>query len=390
MLNNVHSLPVKTSPVEPCSTFIDGLIMSQRFRKDSCKVVTGLRSIAFRQPGDIGFDGQEVVDQDVMPEKFRAAWIHGSHNTKVPTQSDGTLVQIKGNPGRFNRSDNVFNLGWDDTFAACNRILNSRGLPSFEIGEPAASTQLIRGIDGGFASRPEFAGYLVDHNDDLPCYQGARVWSAHVTRNFIAGSDSDAVAVLNWLDSQSVARVKKKRFGKSTVTWGSLNYCQVEAYLKADEMLDHCRGDIERQAMLANPVYQWARENGLVRVEVKAAKDYLRDVGLTWAGEWNMSRVIKLFDDRTEILHRVKTDIEEFDPASLPSGVACTAAAWLRGENVQRIMKRSTFFRHAKTLREYGIDIAETRNVQSMPVRVKTIELQAAAAPDWYWHRSAA
>lgn len=389
-MNNVHSLPVKTPVFESCSTFIDGIAMSQRFRRDSVKQLAGLRSIAFRQPGDIRFDGTEEVEQDVMPEKLRMAWLHGSHSTKVQTSSDGTLVQIKGNPGRFNRSDNVFNMGWDDTFAASNRILNSRGLPSFEIGEPAASTQLIFGLDGQLASRPEFAGYLVDHNDDLPCYQGARVWSAHVTRNFIAGSDNDAIAVLNWLDSQSVARVKKRRFGKSTVTWGSLNYCQVEAYLKADEMLDHCRGDIERQAMLDNPVYQWCRAKGVVRVEVKAAKDYLRDVGLTWAGEWNMARVIKLFDDRTEILHRVKTDIEEFDPATLPAKVACTAAAWLRGEDVQRIMNRTTFWRHAKVLREYGIDIAESRNVQSMPVRVKTIELQAAAAPDWYWHRSAA
>lgn len=390
-LINLPLVPSVPEPqITPCTTFIDGVIMSQRFRKDSVKQLAGLRSIAFRQPGDICFDGSEQVEQDVIGEKLRMAWIHGSHNTKVQTSSDGTLVQIKGNPGRFNRGDNVFNMGWDDTFNASNAILQSRGLPAFSIGEPAASTQLIRGLDGTLASRPEFAGYLIDPNDGGPCYQGARVWCAHVTRNYIAGSDNDAMAVLNWLDSQSVARVKKKRFGKSTVTWGSLNYCQVEAYLKADEMLDHCRGDIQRQAMLQNPVYQWCRENGVVRVEVKAAKDCLRDIGLTWAGEWNMTKVIKLFDDRTEILHRVKTDIEEFDPATLPSKVACTAAAWLAGQDVKRFLNIRTFQRHAKVLREYGIDIAESRNVQSMPVRIKTIELQAASAPDWYWQRSAA
>jgi len=344
--------------------------MSQRFRKDSVKELAGLRSIAFRQPGDIRFDGTEETEQDVLPEKLRMAWIQGSHNTKVQTSSDGTLVQVKGNPGRFNRSDNVFNLGWDDTFNACSRILNSRGLPAFELGEPCASTQLIRGLDGTLASRPEFAGYAVDLNDGGPCYQGARVWSIHVTRNYLTGSDKDAMAVLNWLDGQSVARVKKKRFGKSTVTWGSLNYCQVEAYLKADEMLDHCCGEIERQAMLSNPVYQWCRENGVVRVEVKAAKDCLRDIGLTWAGEWNMTKVIKLFDDRTEILHRVKTDIEEFDPATLPSKVACTAAAWLAGQDVKRFLNIRTFQRHAKVLREYGIDIAESRNVQACQRRM--------------------
>jgi hypothetical protein len=97
-----------------------------------------------------------------------------------------------------------------------------------------------------------------------------------------------------------------------------LKYCQVEAYLKAQEMMAHCKGEIEREQMRQNPVYQWALENGVVRIEVKAAKDYLRDKGLTYLGAWTMSNVIQLFEERTEILSRVKVDIEEFDPAMLP------------------------------------------------------------------------
>lgn len=364
-------------------TFIDGLILSQRFRPDSIKSLAGLRSIAYRETGDITFEGLEVQEQEVLPERIRAAWIQGSHNTKIQVSSDGTLAQLKGNPGRFGRSDNVFNLGWDETFAASNRIMHSQGLPAFEIGEPVASPELIWGLDGKLASRPEFKGYAIeDHQGAM--YEGARVWSIHVTRNYCAGSHADALAVINWLDSQSVSRVKKKRIGSTTVVWGSLKYCQVEAYLKADEMMAHCKGEIEREAMRQNPIYQWCLSNGVVRVEVKAAKDYLRDAGLTWAGDWNMQKVINLFDERTEILNRVKPDLEEFDPANLPSGVRVTAAAWLRGEDVKRILNIRTFQRHAKVLREYGIDIAESRNLNSMPVRVKTIDLKAADVPDWY------
>ena len=367
------------------TTFIDGIILSQRFRPDSIKSLAGLRSIAYREPGDINHEGTVMEDQEILPERIRAAWIQGSHNTKVQISSDGTLMQLKGNPGRFGRSDNVWNRDWNGTLAACNQLLHTQALPSFDVGEPYASSELIWGLDGKLASRPEFAGYIVIPEAGGPGHEGARVWSIHVTRNLVAGSEANAVAALNWLDSQSVARVKKRRFGKSTVVWGNLKYCQVEAYLKADEMLDHCRGEIEREMMRQNPVYQWCRENGVVRVEVKAAKDCLRDKGLTWAGEWNMDKVIQLFDERTEILHRVKTDIEEFDPAMLPSRVALTAEAWLRGADVKRTMNLRTFQRHAKLLREYGIDIAEKRNVATLPVRIKTIELQAAAAPDWYW-----
>lgn len=385
------------------STFIDGIVLSQRFRPDSVKTLAGLRTVAYRQNGDIRFDGSivEIDDQyEPLPERIRSAWIQGSHSTKVQISSDGTLVQLKGNPGRFGRGDNVFNHGWEGTLAASNRILQSQGLPGFQIGEQAASPQVLRGIDGQMASRAEFAHYFCLPEEGTPEYQaarqhclpgdltpgheGARVWSIHVTRNFVTGSENNAVAVLNWLDGQSVARVKKKRFGKSTVVWGSLKYCQVEAYLKADEMMDHCRGEIERELMRQNPVYHWCRENGVVRVEVKAAKDCLRDRGLTWAGDWTMTKVIQLFEDRTEILNRVKTDVEEFDPAMLPSRVSLTASAWLRGEDVKRCMNLRTFQRHAKLLRDYGIDIAEPRNVASLPVRIKTIEIQPAAVPDWY------
>lgn len=371
------------------TTFIDGIVMSQKFRPESVKTIAGLRTLAYRESGDVNHLGEVVEDQEVLPERIRAAWIHGSHNTKIQLSSDGTLVQLKGNPGRFGRGDNVFNLGWDETFSRCGDILESQGLPRFLTGDPCANRQFIRGLDGDLITLPEFAGYGV-YPDDGPGHQGARVWSIHVTRNYCTGSEADAIAVINWLASQSVSRIKKKMIGSSTVIWGNLNYCQVEAYIKADEMIAHCRSDLDREMMRQNPVYQWCRENGVVRVEVKAAKDYLREVGLTWAGDWDMTKVINLFESRTEVLHRVKADIEEFDPASLPSKIALTASAWLRGEDVKRVMKLRTFQRHAKLLRDYGIDIAEPRNVKTMPVRVKTIEMQSAYAPDWYWKQGRA
>ena len=68
----------------------------------------------------------------------------------------------------------------------------------------------------------------------------------------------------------------------------------------------------------------------------------------------------------------------------LPSRVANTAAAWLAGCDVKRTMNSRTFYRHAKVLRDYGIDISEPRNVQTMPVKIKMIEMSAAAMPDWY------
>lgn len=371
------------------TTFVDGIVLTQKHPSGTVREIAGLRSLAYRESGDVNRAGECVESQEVIGEQFRHAWIQGSHSTAIRLKSEDGLISLCGNPGRWSRPDNLFNADLDGTVQAANHILATQCLPGFSAGEPIASARLTQVLTTkGFVWATggqdlKTADYVIC-NDDGTYIQGARVWTIHVTRNYCTGSESNGRSVLNWLDSQSVARVKKKRFGKSTVTWGNLNYCQVEAYLKADEMMDHCKGDLEREIMRQNPAYQWAKENGVVRVEVKAAKDYLRDRGLTYLGAWDMAKVIQLFEDRTEVLHRVKCDIEEFDPSMLPSRVANTAAAWLAGVDVTTTMNLRTFQRHAKILREYGIDIAEKRNVERMPIRIKTIEIQAAGVPDWY------
>ena len=370
------------------TTFIDGIVLTQKYPSGTVRELAGVRSLAYREAGDINRDGECIDEQEVIGEQFRHAWIQGSHSTKIRVKSEDGLVSLAGNPGRWSRPDNLFNADLDGTIAAANHIMHLKDLPGFEGGEPIATSRLQRillprGLTWATGGDMKTVDYVIP-NDDGTFRQGARVWSIHVTRNYCTGSEADAQAVLNWLDGQSVARVKKKRFGRSTVTWGNLNYCQVEAYLKAEEMMDHCKGPIERELMRQSPAYQWALKNGVVRVEVKAAKDYLRDRELTYLGAWDMSKVIQLFEERTEVLHRVKCDIEELDPAMLPSRVANTAAAWLAGCDVKRTMSRPTFFRHAKVLRDYGIDISEPRNIQTMPVKIKTIEMSAASMPDWY------
>lgn len=371
------------------STFIDGIVLTQKHLSTEVRELAGVRSLAYREKGDISRDGLAVEDQEVIGDQFRHAWIQGSHSTAIRVKSETGLVSLAGNPGRWSRPDNLFNHDLAGTVDSANRIMATQNLPPFEYGEPIADTALAyhltdegkQALSSGGDMRP--VDYVVVRPDGT-YRSAARVWTIHVTRNLVTGSHADALALIAWLDSQSIARVKKTRLGATTVVWGSLKYCQVEAYLKADEMMAHCKGEIEREQMRQNPAYKWARENGVVRIEVKAAKDYLRDRGLTYLGAWTMENVIQLFEERTEILHRVKVDVEEFDAAQLPSKVACTAAAWLRGEDVTRLMSRATFFRHAAQLRDYGIDITQKRNIAVMPVKIKTIEVQAAARPDWY------
>jgi hypothetical protein len=356
--------------------FVDGIVLTRKFPMDSIRPIAGRRWMAFRNPGDIDQNGNIVEELEVIGESSTSAWIHGSHESKIRLGSDGTTLSMKGNPGRWCRAENLFNLGLDDTVAMANRIVASQGFPadSFKAGarDPFTISQLAK----------------MGLGDDLPedPWTGARVWSIHLTQNYVTGSPDNAKAVIDWGNTQSVARVKKSRLGRSTIVWGSINYCQTELYVKADEMLAHCKTPEAKAAMLASKEYRYALENGIVRLEVKCAKDFLKHRKLTYLGNWTMGTVTALFAEKAEILARC--EIAERDDetllAELPAHIRVHAAAWLQGIDVAKLMSRATFYRHAKVLREYGIDIAEPRNVAVMRPKMREITIAPASLPEWY------
>lgn len=341
--------------------FVDRIALSQRHAPGGFPDLAGMRTISYRQAGDIERDGSVCPEENPFAARAFGAWVQGSHETRLQLLSDDGFVGLRGNPGRFGRPDNIFNLDLPATVTRSNEIVQAHGLPIFTPGTPFSGKQ----------DEPQIK------------WTGARVWEIHITQNYATGSASNAAHVLDWLDTQSVSRVKKSRLGKSTVTWGSIKYAQVEAYIKADELLAHAKPD-DRDAIRKSHEYQWALENGIVRFEVKLAKSYLQQHDLSYLGAWDMGTVHRIFRERTEILNRVKVEVDEFDPALLPARCRLIAAAWLKGEDVTALVSRATFFRHAKVLREYGIDIAQRRNIHSFPVRVRQIDLTPLAVPDWY------
>lgn len=335
--------------------------MSQH--QKGARQLAGFRNIRYREAGDIKRDGSEAMEDEAIGENASWAWIQGSHSTAIRVKSYDGTVALAGNPARWGKQDNLFGLALDETIAAANQILLAQGLPPFSAGEAYAPQSDVCELR----------------------YTGARVWSVHLTRNYATGSQANAEAVINWLDTQSVARVKKSRLGSSTVVWGSLRYCQTEAYIKADEMLAHAKGEEAKAAVKASKEWQYAFENGIVRVEVKAAKDYLREKGLTYLGAWDMGTVHRIFEERTEILQRVKIDADEFDIMDVPLRYRMTASAWLAGQDVSHLFNnRMTLYRHAKALRAFGLDITEKRNIKSFPVRVRTINLVPLSPPEFY------
>jgi hypothetical protein len=393
------------------TVFIDGIVLTRKFPSGSIPELCGMRSMAYLQPGDVDKDGKKIVELTPLGERLYTSWIHGSHDSKVQLASDGTTLSMKGNPGRFGRTDNLFNLDFEGTIKAANRIAHSQGFPvdSFQPGErdPYTRSQLEKiwasRVDESRQPLHVAEGWKL-HDDDGNELQskkrasareqdiespwtGARVWSIHMTQNYRTGSPENARAILEWANTQTVQRVKKARLGPTTVVWGKLSYCQIELYVKADEMLAHAKGPQAKAEVLSSPAYQYALENGIIRLEVKCAKDFLKHRNLTYLGNWDMGTVTNLFAEKAEILHRCSVSVAAEDEdilALLPSSTRVHAAAWMAGVDVSAHMSRRTFFRHAKVLRQYGIDICEKRNITVVRPKLREVEVTPVAAPHWY------
>ncbi len=84
--------------------------------------------------------------------------------------------------------------------------------------------------------------------------------------------------------------------------------------------------------------------------------------------------------NRTQLQRLENVKYENFN--DLPKHIRATYVSWKYGYPIE--VSRMTFYRHRKELLAYGVDISIPNNVQTMPIKVKTIELAALTAPDWY------
>lgn len=320
--------------------FIDWLSISQLHTgNERFPIYTGGINVDYDPHGNARF------------ERVRPAHFTGSHETRISIKSDGRHISLTGNVGRFSRKDNLFNSNWAETLSKCNRILLARELPAFTAGKVWST---VGGIDS----------------------PSARVSRIDLTANFATGSESQARSLIRWLASRSVSRMKKGRAGDESVWWVNSRH-MLKAYIKHIEMLKHgCPAD--------DPVYLWCKEQGVVRVEIELKRRLLNDLDLVEISKINDEKLVKVFHEQTDIFNAVDRSDEPDILDTIPPRLRAHAAAWMAGHDLRTLLTNGTFYRHAKTLREYGIDITEPRNVEKFPVKVRIIELKPLSRPDWY------
>jgi len=310
-------------------------------------------------------------------ERHRAARIQGSHSTSCSVKSDGSCVVLSGNFGRLNREDNLFNLDPLQTLERANLAAQFAGLPSFQFYD-----------SGNEANRQTAKLASIGHSDRYYEENRARYEFIHLsridlTKNYRCGSVAAARSVIRAVSGKSVSRVKKGVGGDASVWWSNSRY-MLKVYIKALEMESH--------GITSGAAYEYARDNGIIRLEIELKRRELADLGWSDFAEfvkaWDMGKVHQLFSDYEKILtvENISNDAEFID--SLPQKLRVTAAAFLAGRDVKLLMKRSSFFVYRKALLAYGIDIADERPAQ-LNIKVRTVEITPVTAPDWYWQKVA-
>jgi hypothetical protein len=308
-------------------------------------------------------------------ERCRATRLVGSYSTSCSVKSDGRTVVASGNYGRLNREDNLFNHAPEATLGIVNKQLRFLGLPFFRWkGEPdgdferPTDSRVVGNIGAASASIYREPLYL------------SRV---DITKNYACGSLTAARSVIRAIQGKCVSRVKKGIGGDASVWWSNTRY-MLKVYIKALEM--------EAHGCTSGRVYEYARDNGIIRLEVELKARELSDLGWScfdaFVEAWNMKKVHQLFSDYEKILDvgKVQNDSDFID--SLPVRLRVVALAFLAGRNVRDAMSRTTFYRYRKQFLEYGIDLADERPAQINTV-VRYIEIVPLAAPDWYWDKTA-
>jgi len=132
----------------------------------------------------------------------------------------------------------------------------------------------------------------------------------------------------------------------------------------------------------------WCRDNGIVRIECELKRRLLDDKNMTSIDQICDEKLEEIFQEQTEFLNRFDSSDEPDVLASIPARSRAYAAAWLAGQDLHQFVSRATLFRHARVLREHGLDILHQRNIEKFPMKVRVIELEHVQAPSWYeWER---
>lgn len=304
-----------------------------------------------------GYKTDEEEDGEINYRIPKRRMVVGSYDDVMKLRCDGHCVEFDGNISRWERPDNVFGYGWDETIRRVNRLLNLHGLPPFTPGER------LRFADKGHV------------------YTGARVSRIDITKNYACFNEQDARQFLINVSAHHVGRQKGSVTPDgTTVEYGrGSKYVYGKLYLKHTELEQHRKKKSGKH--VGQDVIDFCRSMGVVREEMELKSRFLTQNQLCWLAEINSDLLDVVYRDRSQV--RGFKGMKYDDTTELTATARGTLARYENGEPIN--LKKSQFYAVRRQLINAGYpDIGVSKNVVAVRPKVKVIEVQAMCAPDWY------
>lgn len=317
----------------------------------------------------------EGIEYKELWRSYKKYLVEGSHSTRLMLFCDGTRVFLSGNIGRYGRPDNLFNLSFDETIKKANKILSKFGLPPFTFG----ATNCYPSHRDGRIIRSRLHGAVITRCD--------------VNVNFATGSPENAQFLVDYLQTRSISHVSKSVSGRSSVQYGRKGgRLFTKAYVKHEELFAHCKVK-DRESLENSFAYQYAKKNGVVRIETEIDRKTLSDSGLRDLEQVTMAKLSKYAKEKIDQLLDFPIDkVEYFDPLLVftQKKHIKTIAMWKSGLDLQdrRIMSKTTFYRHRNEILEIsGIDISQ-RYIEGVSIEARSLissfDIRPLTCPDEY------
>lgn len=324
--------------------FIDYLTIRQVHEGGKLPVINGDRVLRIDSDGEIEY----TVDT--------RQGLEGSFDSRVEVRCDGNQVEFSGNISRYGRKDNLFGFSFAETIERINSLLATLGLPPFTSGK------------------------LFDFNGSGWTWSGARVSRIDLTCNYSTGSMLDSEALLRNMAGHHIGRQKGSLSANgATVEYGrGSKYVYGKLYCKTTELKKH-RSKKSGQHV-TDEVIQYCERLGIVREEFTLKSRFLLQNNLAFLGAITENKLLEVYMNRTQLQRLESVKYENMN--DLPRALRSTYASWKLGYPID--LAKTTFYRHRLKLLNYGIDISIPNNVHSLPIRIRTINLNAVFAPDWY------
>lgn len=304
-------------------------------------------------------DGGMLIDHDEDGQIRFAIRKHlaveGSFSGKMMLRAISVdELELSGNPAKFLAGHNIY--GSDNlrsVIARCLEVILTEVcgyMPYVNIGK-------------GKLTRVDVTdGYILDRPDDVTAYLRALSQTARIAYK-----------------GRGVLEESTLVFGRSAKGQRAKDW-QIVMYAKG---LEVAKRPLPPIMMEDEEVRDWVAR--LLRVEVRLRSRELERLGLKSVKSWDVGTAAEIWADKigkldmSEVRELKTEELEHVKPR-----LRCAYAAWRHGEDLAKGMKRASFYRLRRELKDnLGVDIAVPVPKSNVVPLVRVLEARPAMRPSW-------